>query len=114
MSYAALTPLAQVTTPPRKIKPLVQLRNVDKVYGNGTLALRRLDLDVAPNEFLSLLGPSGCGKSTALRIVAGLASETGGMVDWPTANFDVSGEPEREIGFVFQEPHLMPWATVFD
>ena len=60
-------------------------------------------------DFLSLLGPSGCGKSTALRIVAGLASPTTGVLDW-------GGKPmaRGDIGFVFQEPTLMPWASVFD
>jgi NitT/TauT family transport system ATP-binding protein len=62
-----------------------------------------------------LLGPSGCGKSTALRIIAGLGQPTVGAVEWPDASaYDAEGRPEREIGFVFQEPTLMPWATVFD
>ncbi len=95
-------------------KALVRLKNVDKVYGNGVVALRNLTLDVAPHEFISLLGPSGCGKSTALRMIAGLGPYTGGAIDWPTSTYDVRGEPDREIGFVFQEPNLMPWASVFD
>ena len=96
----------------RPEKPLLRLREVDKIYANGTVALSKLDLDVAHNEFISLLGPSGCGKSTALRIIAGLSSHTAGMIDWPTTMHDVHGEPEREISFVFQEPQLMPWATI--
>ena len=69
------------------------------------VALDGLDLDVRDGEFVSLLGPSGCGKSTALRIIAGLSAPTAGTVDWPA--------PARrgKIGFVFQEPTLMPWAT---
>src|SRR5262245_62634584 len=51
---------------------------VDKVYANGVVALRHLDLDVGEGEFLSLLGPSGCGKSTVLRLVAGLGEVSGG------------------------------------
>ena len=98
----------------RKRKPLVRMHNVDKVYSNGTLALKNLNLDVYPQEFISLLGPSGCGKSTALRIFSGLGAFTGGSMDWPQALHDVSGKPEREVGFVFQEATLMPWATVFD
>jgi len=85
---------------------LVALRGVSKSFSNGTTALSRLDLDVADGEFLSLIGPSGCGKSTALRILAGLAEPTTGTVVW------TEGRPE--VGFVFQEPTLMPWATVFD
>src|SRR5215475_12069364 len=86
----------------------VLLRAVGKSYANGVVALDRLDLDVRPGEFVSLLGPSGCGKSTALRIIAGLSEPTSGTVEWPEAEAVVS----RSIGFVFQEPTLMPWATV--
>jgi NitT/TauT family transport system ATP-binding protein len=87
------------------------LRGVRKTFANGTTALAGLDLDIRPGEFVSLLGPSGCGKSTALRIIAGLANATGGSVDWPGS----VGEDHRgDIGFVFQEPTLMPWATAID
>ncbi|WP_075216371.1 ABC transporter ATP-binding protein [Mongoliimonas terrestris] len=93
--------------------PVVRLEGVTKSFANGTLALDRLTLDVAPGEFLSLLGPSGCGKSTALRIIAGLSHPTSGRVDWPSAG-EGAGAHARSIGFVFQEPTLMPWATVFN
>jgi NitT/TauT family transport system ATP-binding protein len=74
-----------------------------------------MSLDVARGEFLSLLGPSGCGKSTALRIIAGLGEPSSGRVEWPSASsYDADGNPDREIGFVFQEPTLMPWATVWN
>jgi NitT/TauT family transport system ATP-binding protein len=87
--------------------PLVALKGVSKTFANGTVALAGLDLDIATGEFVSLLGPSGCGKSTALRILAGLIEPTTGTVDWPGS----SEEDHRgEIGFVFQEPTLMPWA----
>jgi NitT/TauT family transport system ATP-binding protein len=87
----------------------VSLRAVGKSYANGVVALDRLDLDVRPGEFVSLLGPSGCGKSTALRIIAGLSEPTSGAVVRPRPN---ALKSEREIGFVFQEPTLMPWTTV--
>jgi NitT/TauT family transport system ATP-binding protein len=92
--------------------PLVALRGVGKAFPNGTRALAGLDLDIRSGEFVALLGPSGCGKSTALRIVAGLSEPTEGAVEWPAA----AGEPpgKSRIGFVFQEPTLMPWASVFD
>jgi NitT/TauT family transport system ATP-binding protein len=88
--------------------PIVRLRHVDKTFARGTEALRHLDLTVAEGEFLSLLGPSGCGKSTALRLIAGLAGLTAGAIErpWP------EGGRGGQIGFVFQEPTLMPWATV--
>ena len=84
--------------------PLVALRGVAKAFPNGTLALADLDLEVRPGEFLSLLGPSGCGKSTALRLIAGLMRPSRGRIERNTG--------ADEIGFVFQEPTLMPWANV--
>ncbi|MEA5502022.1 ABC transporter ATP-binding protein [Halotia wernerae UHCC 0503] len=99
---------------PIPARPLVRLKGIRKVFSNGTEAIRGLDLDIHPGEFISLLGPSGCGKSTALRMIAGLGEASEGEIEWPTAMYDSSGKPEREIGFVFQEPTLMPWATVFD
>jgi NitT/TauT family transport system ATP-binding protein len=88
--------------------PVVALRGVGKTFGSGTVALAGLDLDIRNGEFLSLLGPSGCGKSTALRIVAGLSEPTSGTVTWRDP------DARKGIGFVFQEPTLMPWASVFN
>lgn len=92
-------------------RPLVTLRHVDKTFSNGTVALKDLNLTVGEHEFISLLGPSGCGKSTALRLMAGLGDVTGGRIDWHGSGGGAAAD--REIGFVFQEPTLMPWATVF-
>ena len=61
------------------------MRNVSKLFSNGTLALKDMSLDVERGEFLSLLGPSGCGKSTALRIIAGLGAPSSGTIDWPSS-----------------------------
>ena len=97
---------AATLTKDTRPQSLVELRGISKSFANGTVALSRLDLDVFDGEFLSLIGPSGCGKSTALRILAGLAAPSTGSVAW-------SGT-QPEVGFVFQEPTLMPWATVFD
>ncbi|MDX5356575.1 MAG: ABC transporter ATP-binding protein [Rhodobacterales bacterium] len=94
-------------------RPVVRMQHVTKVFSNGTLALSDMTLEVRAGEFLSLLGPSGCGKSTALRIVAGLGDTTTGSIDWPSSRIRPNGLPEDDIGFVFQEPTLMPWATVF-
>jgi len=87
-------------------QPIVSLRGVGKTFDNGVAALDGLDLTVAPGEFVTLLGASGCGKSTALRIVAGLTQPTRGVVD------RAGGAAAPAIGFVFQEPTLMPWASV--
>jgi len=88
----------------------VSLRDVTKTYDNGVAALGPLDLTVRTGEFVSLLGPSGCGKSTALRIIAGLNEPTTGSVR--VAGRDSQDGARHTIGFVFQEPTLMPWATV--
>jgi NitT/TauT family transport system ATP-binding protein len=79
---------------------MINFRGVGKSFANGTQALRDVSFDVQAGEFVSLLGPSGCGKSTALRIAAGLLAPDAGSVTRDTA----------DIGFVFQEPTLMPWA----
>jgi NitT/TauT family transport system ATP-binding protein len=85
---------------------ILELRGVGKRFASGLEALSGIDLSVSRGEFLSLLGPSGCGKSTLLRIVAGLTGPSAG-----TCRLGVSREPGR-IGFVFQDPTLMPWSTV--
>ena len=91
--------------------PVVALSGVGKSFASGIVALDRLDLDVRPGEFVSLLGPSGCGKSTALRIIAGLSEPSSGKIEWLQAEA-ANAEGPRRLGFVFQEPTLMPWATV--
>jgi NitT/TauT family transport system ATP-binding protein len=97
----------------RRGETIVSLRGIDKTFANGTAALAGLDLDVATGEFVSLLGPSGCGKSTALRILAGLIDQSRGEVVWP-GDAAASADHRGDIGFVFQEPTLMPWANVED
>ena len=92
----------------------VSLRGVTKAYDNGVMALGPLDLDVSKGEFVALLGPSGCGKSTALRLIAGLAAPTSGMVEVShhEGETQLGPRPGLRIGFVFQEPTLMPWTSV--
>jgi len=87
--------------------PIVALHGVGKTFASGTVALAGLDLEIRRGEFVALLGPSGCGKSTALRIIAGLSEPTRGAVAW-------QADKAQTISFVFQEPTLMPWASVFD
>jgi NitT/TauT family transport system ATP-binding protein len=88
----------------------VSLRGVTKVYDSGVMALGPLDLDVSKGEFVSLLGPSGCGKSTALRLIAGLSAPTFGAVG--VSHRAGQARAGHSIGFVFQEPTLMPWTSV--
>jgi NitT/TauT family transport system ATP-binding protein len=87
----------------------ITCKDVTRRYANGTEALGPLDLKIREGEFVSLLGPSGCGKSTLLRIIAGLDAPSTGAV-----TVDVRAQSSRGIGFVFQEPTLMPWASVRD
>jgi len=89
--------------------PHLIMRDVEKTFGNDVVALRDVNMTIRQGDFVSLLGPSGCGKSTALRLVAGLSAPTSGVLDW-------RGPPmgKTDIGFVFQEPTLMPWATVYE
>ena len=85
---------------------LLRLEGVDKTFGRDVVALRGLSLDVFEGDFLSLLGPSGCGKSTALRLISGLLHPSAGRITW------AAGASANDLGVVFQEPTLMPWATV--
>jgi NitT/TauT family transport system ATP-binding protein len=82
---------------------LVGVRGVSKVFANGVEALAGVTLDIEAGEFLSVLGPSGCGKSTLLRLIAGLIQPSAGTIE--------SSVGKADLGFVFQEPTLMPWAT---
>ncbi|MBT8424371.1 MAG: ABC transporter ATP-binding protein [Silicimonas sp.] len=87
---------------------ILTLDNVDKVFGKDVVALKGMTLDVHAGDFVSLLGPSGCGKSTALRLIADLIHPTSGAIRW---HVDTS---PGALSVVFQEPSLMPWATVED
>jgi len=76
-----------------------------------TVALQATDLDVAENDFITILGPSGCGKSTLLRIVAGLDRQSSGEVLLDGKRID---GPGADRGMVFQSYTLFPWLTVRD
>jgi len=89
--------------PPRAI---ATLRAVGKTFPNGVVAVQDLDLDIEEGEFVTLLGPSGCGKSTALRMLAGLVPPSQGAIAWRQQR------APGDLSFVFQEPTLLPWATV--
>ena len=87
-------------------QPVVTLAGVGKRYANGTLAVQGVDMSIGQGDFVSLLGPSGCGKSTVLRMVAGLMGPTVGTIEMAAG-----GQGTGDIGFVFQEPTLMPWSN---
>jgi len=93
---------------------MLQVRGVERRFASATgstLALQATDLDVAENEFITILGPSGCGKSTLLRIVAGLDHPTAGTVTLDGQRID---GPGADRGMVFQSYTLFPWLTVLD
>lgn len=80
----------------------VAFADVSKTFDDGTTALQPTTFSITPGEFVSLIGPSGCGKSTVLRLAAGLESPTSGSV----------GIDRDRIGYVFQDPTLLPWRSV--
>ena len=85
---------------------MIDLAGVSKRFPNGTLALENIEGHIGQGEFIALLGPSGCGKSTLLRLIAGLEKPSEGRIAWQ------DGAPKPgEIGFVFQDSTLMPWAS---
>ena len=96
----------RVASPVTVGAPVVTLRGVGKRYANGTLAVQGVELAIGQGDFVSLLGPSGCGKSTVLRMVAGLMAPTTGSIQMAAG-----GDATGDIGFVFQEPTLMPWSN---
>lgn len=115
MSVVLINPPATLHESPSAVqKPFaVEALSVEKVYPNGTQALRPIDLRLEAGEFVTLLGPSGCGKSTLLKMVAGLVSPSNGrLLLWrkPVGELRKSG---RSLSYVFQESTLMPWHSVF-
>ncbi|HEY3183738.1 MAG TPA: ATP-binding cassette domain-containing protein, partial [Gaiellaceae bacterium] len=92
----------------------ITLEQVSKVYGDGTLAVDDLSLDIGDGEFVVLVGPSGCGKTTALRMVAGLEEITEGEVRVGEKVVNDLPPKDRDIAMVFQNYALYPHMSVFD
>src|SRR6516162_435711 len=94
--------------------PAIELIGVSKVFGtepNAVHALSPIDLKIEAGTFVSVVGPSGCGKSTMLRLMAGLDQPTTGEL---RRNGEVLNGPSSEVGIVFQDHVLFPWASVLD
>jgi NitT/TauT family transport system ATP-binding protein len=91
-----------VTDAPRRTAHALDFEDVSMVFANGTRALTEVSFRVGWAELVAIVGPSGCGKSTLLRIASGLETATAGRV----------GVGGRELGYVFQDPTLLPWRTV--
>jgi NitT/TauT family transport system ATP-binding protein len=94
---------------------VIRLDHVGKTYrtrrGDLVHALEDIDLEVGNAEFVTLVGASGCGKSTLLKLVAGLTPPTRGSIRIRDA---IVREPFPDVGFVFQQPVLLPWRSVLD
>ncbi len=94
---------------------MIELRHVEQVFrpvdGDDVVALRDVSLTIEREEFVAIVGPSGCGKSTLLRLIAGLLRPTAGdvLIDGTPVT-----EPRQDTGIVFQNPTLLPWASVTD
>jgi NitT/TauT family transport system ATP-binding protein len=91
---------------------VVSIKGVTKTFAKGDVtALKEIELEIEPREFVSLIGPSGCGKSTLLRVIGDLIQPSSGQVT-------VKGKPahqarlDRDYGIVFQDPVLYDWRTV--
>ncbi|TIW05839.1 MAG: ATP-binding cassette domain-containing protein, partial [Mesorhizobium sp.] len=94
----------------------IEARRLDVGYGGRQTAVKvlaGLDLTVEAGSFLSILGPSGCGKSTLLRVVADLLDPLGGAIS-VLGQTPHTVRSRRDVGFVFQDPTLLPWRTVRD
>ncbi len=106
---------------PRAVMPIARAESVSKSYGQGNnvvSAVRNVDLDVAPGEFVAVMGPSGSGKSTLMHLMAGLESPSGGRMwigEQEITHLDDAALTEirrRRVGFVFQAFNLMPTMDV--
>jgi NitT/TauT family transport system ATP-binding protein len=85
---------------------MLSIDSASKRFDNGTLALEGISAKIETGEFVALLGPSGCGKSTLLRLLAGLEMPSDGAILWDAGKKPGPGD----IGFVFQDATLLPWA----
>lgn len=93
---------------------ILTLERVSQTFGEDedtVTALANINLSVSDGQFVSLVGPSGCGKSTMLRLISGLVRPTAGRV---TLRGREVTTPTPDVGFVFQSPTLLPWATVIE
>jgi sulfonate transport system ATP-binding protein len=90
---------------------MLDVRNLSKVYANGTHALDHFSLTVGAGEVVAVIGGSGCGKSTLLRLLCGLEVPSQGEIRLQRKRLE---EPDPLVNIVFQEPRLFPWLTVAD
>ena len=92
----------------------LELKNVTKIYPNGTKAVHETSLSIEEGEFMVFVGPSGCGKSTLLRMVAGLEDITEGEITLDGNLINETDPSERDIAMVFQNYALYPHMNVYN
>ena len=92
----------------------VILKNVEKVYEGGNVAVRDFDLEIKDKEFMVFVGPSGCGKSTTLRMIAGLEEISSGTISIGDRVVNDVLPKDRDIAMVFQNYALYPHMTVYE
>lgn len=96
---------------------MLSIVNMSKKFSSQTVtppALDRVNLEIQPGEFFSLLGPSGCGKTTLLRIIAGLETASSGELYWNNNRIDMLKPQDRPFNMIFQRYALFPHMTVFE
>lgn len=94
-------------------QPVIEVLSAEKSFGTRRV-LSPIDLTVHEGEVVTLIGPSGCGKSTLLSLMAHLAEPTDGRIAWWRGGYDRVGQPGCNLGIVFQDATLLPWARVID
>lgn len=93
---------------------MIQIKKLNKVYGNGYEALKSIDLQIQDGDLVCLLGPSGCGKTTILNLISGLLDPTKGDILFDGESIIHKHPKDRNIGLVFQNYALYPHMTVLE
>ncbi|MBN2981746.1 MULTISPECIES: ABC transporter ATP-binding protein [Cohnella] len=96
-----------------QVKEWVRMERLSKVYPNGTVAVKEVDLSIREGEFLCFVGPSGCGKSTIFKMITGLSGPTGGTLE-VMGTSPKQARKQSDTAFVFQDHTLLPWNSVVD
>ena len=106
--------VSATVTPSHNVRGHVVVDRVTKTFltrDASVEAIREASLEIGEHEFVTLIGPSGCGKSTLLRIIGGLIEPTTGTIA-VRGRSPLEAQRTKDIGFVFQQPALLPWRTV--
>ena len=93
--------------------PIISLEGVEKRFGSN-LVVKKMNLEIAEGEFLTLLGPSGCGKTTTLRMIAGFEEASAGVIKVEGERIEDKEPFQRNVNTVFQNYALFPHMTVFN